>query len=304
MIRSIVLLTALMLGAASIASAQQKPEASNMTLVGYSDLQGRSAYQPVIHHQGDRWIAYIGHHGGIPEAEKPINPLTGQAEYNGTSLIDVTDPAHPKYLAHIAGEQGNYEAGGAQMVRVCDGKSLPKGDPAAVYLLRPFGNQAHEIWNTADPEHPKLVTRIVEGLKGTHKSWWECETGIAYLVSGERGWRLPRMPQVYDLSDPAPPIKIRDFGLPGQQPGAAGATPTMPHGMIALPEANRIYFGCGTNEGGILQIVDRRKSALSRGRPVPDVAVERRAHDLSSIADADRRIHPGQDRQGAQFRRR
>jgi hypothetical protein len=30
------------------------PEASNMRLVGTSDLQARSAYQPTIHHQGDR----------------------------------------------------------------------------------------------------------------------------------------------------------------------------------------------------------------------------------------------------------
>src|SRR5437764_9056418 len=142
--------------AGSAAFAHDQPEASNMALVGYSDLQARSAYQPLVHQQGGRWIAYIGHHGGIPEAEKPINPLTGQAEFNGTSLIDVSDPAHPKYLAHISGEAGNYEAGGAQMVRVCDGKNLAKGDPNAVYLLRPFGNQAHEIWNTADPAHPKL----------------------------------------------------------------------------------------------------------------------------------------------------
>ena len=147
--RSFVWLTAMALTAISAAAAaQDKPEASNMRFVGYSDLQARSAYQPWIHHQGDRWIAYVGHHGGIPEAEKPVNSLTGQAEFNGTSIIDVTDPAHPQYLAHIHGEAGNYEAGGAQMVRVCDGKSLQKGDPTAVYLLRPFGNQAHEIWNT------------------------------------------------------------------------------------------------------------------------------------------------------------
>ena len=33
----------------------------------------------------------------------------------------------------------------------------------------------------------------------------------------------------------------------------------MLHGMISLPQANRLYFGYGTNEGGILQIVDRDK---------------------------------------------
>ena len=43
------------------------PEASNMKLVGTNDLQARSAYQPTIHHQGDRWIAYIGHHGGTDD---------------------------------------------------------------------------------------------------------------------------------------------------------------------------------------------------------------------------------------------
>jgi hypothetical protein len=43
-------------------AAEQKigapPEAMNMRLVGYNDLQGRSAYQPTIHHQGNRYIAY------------------------------------------------------------------------------------------------------------------------------------------------------------------------------------------------------------------------------------------------------
>src|SRR5262249_20253926 len=40
------------------AAAQTKARASNMDLVGYSDLQARSAYQPVIQKQGSRWIAY------------------------------------------------------------------------------------------------------------------------------------------------------------------------------------------------------------------------------------------------------
>src|SRR6266852_40080 len=97
------------------------PEARNMRLVGHDDLQARSAYQPTIHHQGNRYIAYVGHHGGTRDVPKPVNRLNGQTEFNGTSIIDVTDPAQPKYLAHIPGLEGNYEAGGAQMVRVCDG---------------------------------------------------------------------------------------------------------------------------------------------------------------------------------------
>jgi hypothetical protein len=199
-----------------------------------------------------------------------MNPMTGQAEDSGTSIVDVTDPAHPKYLRHIPGEPGQYEAGGAQMVRVCAGSSLPKGDPAKFYLLRTFGNSAHEIWDVTDPANPSLVTRI-GGLKGTHKNWWECDTGIAYLVSGVPGWRTTRMTQVYDLSDPAHPVKIRDFGLAGQEPGGAGEAPTPLHGMISTgPKGNRIYFGYGTNKGGILQIVDREKLLKGPPEPTPD----------------------------------
>jgi hypothetical protein len=247
------------------------PEAKNMRLVGHNDLQARSAYQPTIHHQGSRYIAYVGHHGGTRDVPKPINRLNGQAEYNGTSIVDVTDPAQPKYLAHIPGLEGLNEEGGAQMVRMCDGKTLPKGDPNKTYMLRVFGGRAHEIWDVTDPAKPSLLTRIVEGLKDTHKSWWECDTGIAYLVSGAEGWRTRRMTVVYDLSDPTKPVKIREFGLVGQEPGSSGAVPADLHGPISMgPQVNRIYFGYGTNKGGVLQIVDREKLLNGPKEPTPE----------------------------------
>ena len=98
--------------AAPVMAQQQKvgdqPEAKNMRLVGYNDLQARSAYQPTIQKQGDRYIAYIGHHGGTDEVPKPMNKMTGQPEFNGTSIIDVTDPAHPIFLKHIPGAEGTF----------------------------------------------------------------------------------------------------------------------------------------------------------------------------------------------------
>ena len=248
------------------------PEAKNMRLVGFNDLQARSAYQPTIHKQGDRYIAYIGHHGGTPEVPKPINPMTGQAEFNGTSIIDVTDPTKPKYLMHIPGQEGNFEAGGAQMVRVCDGKTPAEGRSAtrSICCARSAA-QGHEIWNVADPSKPEARLQAERNLKDTHKSWWECDTGIAYLVSGVDGWRARRMTEVYDLSDPAKPVKIRDFGLVGQEPGTTGAVPTDLHGMISTgPKGNRIYFGYGTNKGGVLQIVDREKLLNGPKEPTPE----------------------------------
>jgi hypothetical protein len=274
MLRQALIVAALSVAPVAVQAQTQKvgapPETSNMRMVGYSDLQARSAYQPTIHHQGSRWIAYIGHHGGTDEVPTPVNPMSGKGEPNGTSIIDVTDPANPKYLRHLPGAPGAYEAGGAQMVRVCDGATLPRADKSAVYMLRTFGGEAHEIWNVADPVNPVLVTRL-DGLKDTHKNWWECDTGIAYLVSGPTDWRTKRMTQVYDLSDPAHPVKIRDFGLPGQQPGATGTVPTDLHGPISTgPQGNRVYFGYGTNKGGVLQIVDREKLLKGPKEPTPE----------------------------------
>jgi hypothetical protein len=245
------------------------PEAKDMALVGWSDLQARSAYQPLVREQNGRWILYVGHHGGTEGVPKPANPLTDQAEFNGTSVLDVTDPRAPRYLAHIPGEGGLGESGGAQMVRVCAGKELPHGDPARFYLLRTFGNTWHEIWDVSDPAKPRLVTRIGP-LQGTHKNWWECDTGIAYLVSGVPGWRTRRMTQVYDLSDPTRPRLIRNFGLPGQQPGATGEVPVELHGPISTgPAGNRVYFGYGTDQAGMVQIVDRLKLLEGPKEPTP-----------------------------------
>jgi len=247
------------------------PEARNMRLIGFNDLQARSAYQPIIHKQGDRYIAYIGHHGGTESVPKPLNTLTRQPEFNGTSIVEVTDPRQPRYLAHIPGQEGLGEQGGAQMVRACDGNNLPKGDPSKTYLLRTFGGQGHEIWDVSKPESPSLINRVSWNLKDTHKSWWECDSGIAYLVSGVPTWRTRRMTEIFDLSDPSHPVKIRDYGLVGQQPDATGAVPTELHGMVSTgPRGNRIYFGYGTNKGGVLQIVDRERLLSGPKEPTPD----------------------------------
>src|SRR5262249_53746881 len=123
------------------AAAQQQrigdqPEALNMRLVGYNDLQARSAYQPVIQKQGDRLILYVGHHGGSRDIPKPMNPMTGEAEFNGTSIVDVTDPVQPKYLKHIPAVQGLGEAGGRPKGRPCAGKDPAQGAPHTYKMTR------------------------------------------------------------------------------------------------------------------------------------------------------------------------
>ena len=115
------------------AVAQNKVESKNVELVGYNDLQGRSAYQPTIHKQGNRWIAYIGLHGG-----SAMNPLTGKVESNGTAVIDVTDPKQPKFLSHIPGGEGAGEAGGAA-------QQIEKGEEVASAMVVQQSTGHHKL---------------------------------------------------------------------------------------------------------------------------------------------------------------
>ena len=258
----------LVIGFASRAPAQTAgtghgEESSNTRLVGMDDLQARSAYQPLPVRQGERRIAYVGHHAG-----EALNPLTGAVEPNGTSVVDVTDPATPVYLAHIPATGG---ASGAQMVQVCGGDRLPGADAGRFYLLRSNGNRSHEVWDVTDPASPAFVSTAAEmgrtpsGDQHTHKNWWECDTGVAYLVGTVGGWRAPRILQVFDLADPAAPRRIRDFSLPGVQPDASGPIP----GGSGLHEAvilgNRVYMAYGTSADGAVQILDRDR--LLNGDP-------------------------------------
>ncbi|MXY15532.1 MAG: hypothetical protein F4Y57_00585, partial [Acidobacteria bacterium] len=180
-----LLLAALLVAAAGRTPAQTAErghgeEAFNTRLVGAHGLQGRSAYQPLPVRQGERRIAYVGHHAG-----EALNPLTGAVETNGTSVVDVSDPSAPRLLTHIPATGG---ASGAQMVQVCASDRLPGGDAGRFYLLRSNGNQSHEIWDVTDPASPRFVRTVAEmgrtpaGDQHTHKNWWECDTGVAYLV--------------------------------------------------------------------------------------------------------------------------
>lgn len=222
-----------------ISKAQgQGEETFNTRLVGAHPLRGKSAYQPIIKKQNGRYIVYVGHHGGA-----------------GTSILDATNPAKPVYLTHLPSP-----AGSSQMVQACRGDELPSADPKKTYLLRTKGNDGHEIWDTTNPAKPVFVATVIDGLSHTHKNWWECKTGIAYLVSDldPDGWSTSRGLQVFDLSNPAKPKFIRNFGMVGSEPGGNGASAS-PRIHEVTSDGKHIYVAYGTGSDGAVQILDRNK---------------------------------------------
>ena len=129
-------------------------ESRDRALAGFHDLQGRGAYQPVVHEHNGRWIAYVGLHSGAA-----ANPLTGQREDNGTLLVDVTDPAKPRssirpkrITAHIASlkwSRPDY----AEQLRATMGAGVD-------YLRRPSEDFARATIEYADETGRTLVGEV------------------------------------------------------------------------------------------------------------------------------------------------
>ena len=181
-------------GSALAASVTQSGEQKNMRRVGHTDLQGRPAYQPnVIQYPDGRCIAFSGTHNNIPVPRPGFtflpNPLNNNAdEPNGTMIIDVTDPSNPKetpiFRLPVAGGQ-------AQMARMCLGSDLNEDLRGKVYLMRNIqGGSAsgYEVWDVTDVKKPVLASAL-RNIRSTHKLWWECNTGIAYMP-GSKDARL------------------------------------------------------------------------------------------------------------------
>ncbi|NNC63163.1 MAG: hypothetical protein HKN84_00125 [Gammaproteobacteria bacterium] len=276
-------LASLFLLAIPSAYAQTEAEALNMELVAHHPLDARPSYQPMPHRYGDRWILFVGHHAG-----EGINSLNGELEGHATSVLDVTDPANPEYLAHIPAPpwqaEGTISLGtGAQHNMICNAEELPNGTPGRVYMLRSLGNVAHELYDVTDPAAPEFILTVARtgdsppmepgadfyDTKGTHKNWWDCETGAAYLVSSITGWKKWRNLQVFDLSTPEEPQHVRDFNLVGTEPTSTMDNVDAPGGYSGLhqitAQGDRVYLAYGMDSSGVIQILDRDR--LLNGDP-------------------------------------
>jgi hypothetical protein len=292
-------LAVLAFSAGSALAINQSGEQKDMRRVGHTNLQGRAAYHPdFITYPDGRVIAFVGTHSSANPADPPINPDSNlpkpnplqpgnPVEPNGTMIIDVTDPKNPVEKFHIPGPIAS-GAAQTQSNRMCLGSDLPGGTPGKVYMMRNVqGSSAagYEVWDVTNVTSPTLVGEM-RNVRNTHKPWWECNTGIAYLpgsnnetlASGKR-WRVGQSMLIVDWKTPSTPIYLRTHGLPGGQPAPNGSGPLPPtlHGAISAHEhpnatgklarsatsddviGNRIYLAWGVGDYGVLQVLDRKK---------------------------------------------
>jgi len=169
--------------------------------------------------------------------------MTGAIEWNGTTILDVSNPGQPRIIKHIPGYEGA-ESRAVQVVeRYFDGRD---------YLLRNQESShftGFEVWDITDRPSPRLVSKI-EGLNAAHKGWWDAKTGYAYLSGIWPGWKGQHL-IIYDLKNPYLPKFVSNWGLPGQSPGGPGSGVSLHHPVISGDRAYLSYL-----QGGDVVILD------------------------------------------------
>ena len=301
---------------AGSAIAQHGASASNMALVGHNELQARSAYQPIVHQQGERWIAYVGHHGG-----KTLEPAH-RARRRTTAPRSSTSPirARRRYLAHIPGEPGDGESGGAQMVRVCDGADAAQGgqDRSSTCCAR-SASTAHEIWDVTDPAE----------ARAHHRGRRQAQGHAQELVGVRHRHRLPRLRRAGLAHAPHDaglrPVRSGEAGVhpqlrpaPASSPAPPAPVPTELHGAdLDRPEGQPRLFRLRHQQArascrsSIAQkLLDRAagadagEPARAAGRAARPLPPKNGAHTaLPVLGHGTRRVREGQGRQRARLRR-
>lgn len=225
--------------------------ARNITRLGHLDIEGGG--QIVV--QGH--YAYVGH-------MKPPK---------GTSIIDVSDPANPVVVSHVAPpdkwshthkvrvcgdimitnvEQDRrhflrkaekiagikQELGaGASDAAVADRLGVKPSDMADLYafLDRGYDGGGFRVWNTSDKSSPRELAYVKTHGFGVHR--FDIDAKYVYISTEMEGY-VGNILVVYDLADPTNPTEVTRWHMPGQHI-AGGETPTWDGYGVRLHHAMR-----------------------------------------------------------------
>lgn len=243
--------------------------AENVRLVGYNDLQGRTALVTTTKSDpvNGNWV-YIGHHESFRDGKPLMNPITNKMEFNGTSILEISDPSKPKYVWHIPNETNRNSRstsvvydykfdGSGKDYLIRNSEALTEGENGTDLKYQIFDITSRD----SDPSKISLVGEITgtppnscgPGCGGlfvrrAHKGWWSQETGLFYAASGEPGFRNIIV-QIFDLKNPTAPKLLGRAWIPGLKDGEPGYEGQYSHHPMVDEVNHRMYVGY-RNAGG------------------------------------------------------
>jgi hypothetical protein len=237
-------------------------EASNMRIIGRSDLNGAG--------KGGEGLALKQYANG-----QRVLYLAHESAPMCFSVIDVTKPEAPAMITQLPVE--------ANFVR-CNSLGLAGDILVVAHQTEKPGqpNAGIDIYDISDPVHPKKLSHFDTSgphSRGVHYVWFT-DGHYAYLSTGARDF-VPRNPEddqflmIVDVSNPAQPHEVGRWWLPGTRVGDAAEAPPrverpdsgMRMHSLTIPadQPNRAYIGWIDGGWVILDIGDKaRPRAIMR----------------------------------------
>lgn len=221
----------------------------NVELVAYHDLEGRPGFKMGLAEVGGRWFLYLG-----------------LLWHRGWAIVDVTDPTTPRYLRWISGPANTWTI----QVQVAAGTMVT----ALEKIDHGWGERPDEpfeegliVWDLSDPEQPTPLGRFVTGGNGTHRNFY-AGGPLVHLASLPDGFQ-GHIYQVVDLSNPARPVEVGRWWLPGQWVGGGEEGVAEGTGLHApYVVGDRAYLAYGAAGLVILEISDPARPLLVARLPL------------------------------------
>jgi hypothetical protein len=209
----------------------------------------------MAHGEGLRQVAWLDCAGGGQVVLDGDFAYIGHMDApHGTSVVDVSDPAHPRIVASIDIPAGLH----SHKVRVADGIMLTnrertRGDmPSSEFVgLR--------VFDVSDPNNPRDIHHWHAAGTGVHRFTFDGR--YAYVAAEQDGY-IGTIVMILDFASPDRPVEVGRWHMPGQWT-AGGETPSWKgkghrcHHPIR--RGDRLYVSYWYGGGVILDISDMSK---------------------------------------------
>lgn len=191
--------------------------------------------------------AYVGH----------------QHRPQGTSILDISDPRHPKVLSVL---EPQHPSSHSHKVRVVGDLMFVNSEFERGHGRREdYPDGGFRIYDVKDRSRPRLVSFVKTHGKGVHR--FDLDESYAYISTEMEGF-VGNILVIYDIRNPSKPVEISRWWMEGQN-AAAGEAPHPKQAEHRLHHAMRcgteMYAGCWMSGIAIIDVSDlNRPRTLAR----------------------------------------